>query len=387
MTSENLADIVTKGLKKYKKSMVGAIIRPQQGNHVATKDAIRHFANGTGDLNPLWISEDYAKKSIYGDIIAPPFFLNAISEGQAILGLPGLISTFVGAEWEWHQVIRVNDAFAVTNQLLELDEKGGEEGQRRFLQSGVQRYSNQRGELVGSCKWNMMRTEMKLGGGGKKGGKKRSQPEAKAHQYSEKALSEIYKGIESEEIRGGKARYWEDVSEGDELGEVIKGPLSISDMIAWAIGTSWHRLELAYGAKLAHLRKKPGLAYKDPNTGAPEPIANSHFIDSAAQILMGSPLPIDLGMQRLTWFGHLVTNWMSDYGFLMSLSGRIREFVRFGDTNWCTGKIVKKFKENDKYLVGLALKSQNQRGDTTMTGEAVVALPAKSTIKKQLKSF
>ena len=197
------------------------------------------------------------------------------------------------------------------------------------------------------------------------------------HFYTEEELAAIYQALDTEEVRGGKPRYWEDVNIDDELVPIVKGPLSLSDMVAWAIGTGWHRIELAHGAKLSFLRKKPGLSYQDPDTGVPEPIANSHFLGPAAKILMGSPLPIDLGMQRLTWFGHLITNWMSDDGFLKSLHGRIKEFVRFGDTNWCKGKVSNKYVKEGQHSVELELHAENQRGEITTQGTAVVLLPSK----------
>lgn len=378
---DELAGIIEKGLEKYQQKMVGAIIRPEIANQVATRDAIRRFANGTGDLNPLWISEDYAKRSIYGDIVAPPFFLTAISEGQAIIGLPGLITTFVGAEWEWHRSIRVNDSFSVTNQLLELKDKGNQETPYRFLQSGIIRYVNQNGQVVGSCKWNAMRTASKLAGKStpeKEENNRSRKPGIKIHQYSKEELNDIYGCIDREEVRGANARYWEDVQPGDELIPVVKGPLGLSDMVAYAIGTGWHRVSLAHGAKLSYLRAKPGLSYIDPDTGAPEPVANSHFQDTAAKVLMGSPIAIDLGFQRVCWHGHLVTNWLGDYGFLKKLSCRLQQFVRFGDTNWCKGRVTGKKEEKGEHLVQLELTLENQRGETTATAEATVSLPSKS---------
>lgn len=376
MKSSSRQDIVDQGLEKYRTHLAGTIIRPPQGNHVATRDAIRHFANGMGDSNPLWLSDDHARRSIYGCIIASPLFLNAISEGQAIVGLPGLISTFVGAEWEWHKIIRVNDAFTVTNVLFDLNDLGRERGDRRFLQTGLLRYENQRGELVGTCKWNMMRSESKLGGkGNRRKGKSSGTP---IYRYSEEDLDQIYQAIEAEEIRSAQPRYWEEVKVDDEIKPVVKGPLSLSDMVAWAVGTSWHRIELAHGPKLLHLRKYPALSYIDPDTMVPEPIANSHFLPAAAKILMGSPVPMDLGFQRVCWLGHPVTNWMSDYGCLKRLDARLKAFVRFGDTNWCGGRVVKKWVDKDEHLVEIALSCENQHGDITTTGTAVVALPSKA---------
>jgi ssDNA-binding Zn-finger/Zn-ribbon topoisomerase 1 len=34
-------------------------------------DAIRHYSNGIGDQNPLFVDEDYARKSARGDLMAP----------------------------------------------------------------------------------------------------------------------------------------------------------------------------------------------------------------------------------------------------------------------------------------------------------------------------
>ncbi|OPY82861.1 MAG: bifunctional enoyl-CoA hydratase/phosphate acetyltransferase [Smithella sp. PtaU1.Bin162] len=374
----DLKEIIEKGIEKYKRDRVGKISNPPLGNEIATKDAIRHFANGLGDPNPLWRDEEYAKNSPHGGLIAPPFFLNAVSESQAITGLPGLIATFVGSGWVWHRPIRVNDRFSVTNKLLELKDLPDSNGRRRLMQSGLLNYSNQRGELVGSCRWDMMRTEMKPGQAKRDSGGEESVKNKYRH-YSEEELAEIYAAVEREEIRGKSPRFFEDVNSGDELIPVVKGPLSLSDMVAWAIGISWHRIELAHGMKLLHLRDNPGLSYIDPDLGSPEPIANSHFWPQAAKILMGSSLPLDLGFQRVSWLGHLVTNWMSDFGFLRKLEARLKGLVQFGDTLWCAGKVAGKRKEEGKYLVDLELWCRNQRDEITTTGKAVVELPAKTS--------
>jgi acyl dehydratase len=379
-----IKEIIAKGIEKYNRDRVGMINRPPQGNETATKDTIRHFANGLGDPNPLWRDEVYANKSPYGGLIAPPFFLNAISESQAITGLPGLVSTFVGSEWEWFRTIRVNDRFSVTNKLLDLKDLPDKNGRRRLLQSGLLDYSNQRGELVGCCRWNMMRTEIQPGQS--KRDETQKEPVQKGpRRYSVDELAKIYAAVEAEEIRGNTPRFFEEVNLGDELIPVVKGPLSISDMVAWAIGIGWHRIELAHGMKLLYLKANPGLAYIDPNSGSLEPIANSHFWPSASGILMGSSLPLDLGFQRVSWLGHLITNWMSDLGFLKKLEARLNGLVRFGDTLWCQGKVAGKRKEGDECLVDLELSCNNQQGEITTTGKAVVALPSKSPVNESPK--
>jgi hypothetical protein len=293
-----------------------------------------------------------------------------------------LIATFVGSEWEWYQVIRVNDRFSVTNKLLDLKELPDSNGRRRLMQSGLLNYCNQKGELVGSCRWDIMRTEIKPGQS--KRNETQKEPVQKEFQrYSEDELAKIYAAVEAEAVRGNNPRFFEEVDLGDELIPVVKGPLSISDMVAWAIGIGWHRIELAHGMKLRYLRANPGLAYIDPDLGSPEPIANSHFWPSAAGILMGSSKPLDLGFQRVSWLGHLITNWMSDFGFLQKLEVRLKGLVQFGDTLWCQGKVTGKRKKGEECLVDLELFCRNQHGEITTTGNAVVIVPSKASFLNQ----
>ena len=47
---------------------------------------------------------------------------------------------------------------------------------------------------------------------------------AKAAEYTEKELEEIYAAQDREEIRGANPRFWEDVKVGDELTPVVRGP-------------------------------------------------------------------------------------------------------------------------------------------------------------------
>ncbi len=379
MSEKPSQDLIASGVRKYRKKWEGALLSPPVSTHVVTRDAIRHYANGLGDDNPLWHSRDHGEKSIYGGGIAPPTFLNAVSEAQAIVGLPGLIATFVGAEWEWFRPIRTGDRFSVTNQLLPLMDKTKEKGPRQYLQSGILRYMTGPETVVGQCTWRMMRSEIKLSGKGSEKKSEKTVKTNKAHNYSEADLMRIYSDIENEEVRGNAPRYLEDVNEGEEIPAVVKGPLTLSDMVAWASGISWHRMALAHGPKLRFLRNNPGLGYRDPRTNTPEPIANSHFDAEAAGILMGSPLPLDLGFQRVAWLSHPLTNWMGDHGFLKNLKVRLKGFVRFGDTNWCRGRVIRTRHEAGQAHIELAVWAENQRGETTAHGNAVVVLPMRKT--------
>ena len=58
-------------------------------NEEATRIAILKFAAGIGDINPLWIDAEYATKTSYGGIAAPPSFVIGVFSGLQF-GWPGL---------------------------------------------------------------------------------------------------------------------------------------------------------------------------------------------------------------------------------------------------------------------------------------------------------
>ena len=71
-TPELIAEMESK--KGLKLRVANAIF-----NEYATEDNIRKYVNGIGDINPLYRDKEYAAKSRYGGIIAPPAFIFSIS--------------------------------------------------------------------------------------------------------------------------------------------------------------------------------------------------------------------------------------------------------------------------------------------------------------------
>ena len=50
-------------------------------NEEATRIAIQKFADGIGDTNPLWTDPEYAAKTRYGAIVAPPSWVFSVFSG------------------------------------------------------------------------------------------------------------------------------------------------------------------------------------------------------------------------------------------------------------------------------------------------------------------
>ena len=176
-------------------------------------------------------------------------------------------------------------------------------------------------------------------------------------------------------VRGATPRYWEDVQIGDELPVVVKGPMSPTTSIAYLLG--WGGLYLqAHRFAFEQYRHHPKLGI--PNAqNVPEPPERVHW-DSDLARQVGVPAAYDYGPERVSWMGHLLTDWIGDDGFLKELYVEIRHHNIMGDTTWCKGKVVEKVVENREHRVTLDLWADDQRGRQTTIGKAVVQLPSRT---------
>jgi hypothetical protein len=77
----------------------------------------------------------------------------------------------------------------------------------------------------------------------------------------------------AEAPRGATPRYWDDVGVGDEIDTITKGPLGLTDKIAFiAAGAAPIPRLSAHSVALRRYRRHPRWAYRDPVTRALEPV-------------------------------------------------------------------------------------------------------------------
>ena len=78
-------------------------------NRDVTRDGIRIFVDGEGDLNPLFRDPEYGKKSKYKILIVPPNYLYTISWAQRPQDhgpmIPGTSGFYSGCEREWFRPV------------------------------------------------------------------------------------------------------------------------------------------------------------------------------------------------------------------------------------------------------------------------------------------
>ena len=158
---------------------------------------------------------------------------------------------------------------------------------------------------------------------------------------------------------------------------MVKGPLSPRDLYAWLMGAGSPFMR-AHGLALSFLRRHPGTDMIDTATGQMDVPELVHMENARAQEI-GIPGAYDYGCQRISWLGNLITNWMSDDGFLKRLRAELRQFNVIGDTTWLKGKVTQKYIQDGKHLVDIDCWAENQRHEITMPGLATVVLPSRGS--------
>ena len=339
----------------------------------ATEDAIRHFAWGIGDNNPLWFDADYAAKSPAGSIVAPPCILYAVDSTIVAPKLAGVQWIYAGTEWTWLDHIRVNDSFKVDARLTKQEVKSGRRFGKWALQIGELEYRNQHGKLAAFAVGKCARTPR--GDGNQKTDNETSDRHV-SHRYQPSELADIEAQILSEPRQGSEPLYWEDVKVGDAVPQVIKGPLTITDIIGWYSAAQG---ALHYGGvhgDAVRYRRRHDDYHINEETGAKDSAGRGH-LETSTGVDVGMGGAYDVGPQRIAWAQHMLTNWIGDHGFLHKLYVDVRKPNMVGDTIWWRGLVTAKWKEQGANLVDLTVEARNQVDTLSAGGTAVAALPTR----------
>ncbi|MGZ5177016.1 MAG: FAS1-like dehydratase domain-containing protein [Burkholderiales bacterium] len=363
------------------KAMIGMRLRPE-GPYLqdVTVDTVRNFCNGIGDLNPLYRDSEYGRNSRYANVIAPPMFPMAYGWlGRTRWGLPGVHGFYAGNDWEVFRNLRPGDRISAEERVVAVDERQSEFSGRLVIQYVEAHFVNQHDDLIARVLGWCTRHERKAARD------KGKYKDIKKHEYTADELAAIDKAVveEDKQICGRNIRYWEDVEEGHELPPIARGPLSMMDTMGFLVGCGRGH---THGVLLKGAMRHPGHFFRNPEAGGGvEYTGIGHHRESVAKEV-GVPGTYDYGPQRSAWVATLVTNWMGDAGFLKRITTELRRFNTMGDTTWCKGKVVKKYKQDGYALVDLEVWAENQRGERTVTNAAAtVMLPSKDIKTKMFR--
>ncbi|EFC82981.1 MaoC family dehydratase N-terminal domain-containing protein [Parafrankia sp. EUN1f] len=349
-------------------------------------DAFRHVATAYGDDNPLYAEEDYAAGTRWQGLIAPPPLVG----GDTLIGedevvevpadqrdlmkgdpLRGVHAFYSASVREWWAPLRPGSRVRRRNALVGVHDKVSEFAGRAIHEWTGQVFADAAGGPLSGQYKMMIRTERS---------KARARGKYTAIEpapYTDAQIAEIEQAAAAETRRGALARYWEDVAVGDELGPMVKGPLTVTDIVCWHVGMGMG----LYGVvplrlAVANRKRIPGFYHRD-ELNIPDVLQRVHWDPEYAR-RSGNPTTFDYGRMRETWLIHLCTDWMGDDAWLWKLRCEFRAFNYVGDTQWLRGTVTRRYlAEGDRPAVDVELTATNQRGAVTTPGSATILLPSR----------
>lgn len=353
---------------------------------VATPDAIRNWAMGVGDDNPLYTDEAYGPGTRWGSQIAHGTMVGHVK--TPMLGDPipdevrkqtrsvfrGVHVFVSGGSWEWYRPLYPGDRVFSFAGEESLQVKQSEFANRSVVQIRRDVQINQHGDVIGIYRILRILTERDTAR------QKGKYAEIEPATYTDEDYEKIDAIYAQERPRGAEKRYWDDVSVGDRLDPMVKGPLTVTEQIAFHAG--------GYGFVPYGLRSSR-LGYKNRTRIAPFYIRNEQGVWDVAQRLhwdsqwakaIGNPMAYDYGVMRQSWFYHHVSDWAGDDAVIVAMDDSIRKFNYIGDTQFLSGTVVdKRIEPSGRHVVDIELKMVNQRDTETAFGKATVALPSRDT--------
>ena len=350
-------------------------------------DAFRLVAQAYGDDNPLWSDREYAAATRWHEPIAPP----AMVGGDTLIGeddpveldeaerallkgdpLRGVHAFYAGSTREWWAPLTESQRIRRRECLVGVRDKESEFAGRAIHEWTGQVFATAAGEPLSAQYKLMVRTERR------KARERGKYAALEPYVYSDAEIDEIERSVLAEGRRGAHPRYWEDVAEGDKIDVLVKGPLTVTDIVCWHVGVGmglYHIRPLGLGVR--NRGRIPGFYHRD-ELNVPDVMQRVHWDPEFAR-RSGNPTTFDYGRMREFWFVHACTNWMGDDAWLWKLSCEFQAFNYVGDTQWIRGNVTRRYvAEGNRPAVELVLRAVNQRGAETTSGAATILLPSRA---------
>ena len=137
--------------------------------------------------------------------------------------------------------------------------------------------------------------------------------------------------------------YYEDIMVGSEITSLVKQPTT-RQLVRWA-GASGDYYEIHYDKDFAQSNGLPGI--------------------------------IVHGQLAYGFLGQLMTDWIGEQGILRKLTCSYKGMNFPGEPLVCKGKVIKKYVEDGEHCVECNIWAENVKGEKTITGIAIVVIPAR----------
>ena len=344
-----------------------------QGTDLADWLTIRRFCAALGDPNPLYKDPAGGVGTKYHSMIAPPTFVAAIRTPTAAAAYQtkdyGVTRITRRASIELVDIIRVGDRLTSTLEVTGASSGQPMNGKPTADVDCRAAYRNSYGGLIGFSSGTTALVPFRTG--------EEMICDREIYAYSDEEIANIQQGIEGEPPpRGRLLRYWDETEIGEELPQLVKGPLNLSDMMAWTVA---EQKTMPLGSPVYNdLKRMPGRVRTNPSTNWPYWDADQEYEDILSCRDAGFVAPFSRGMHVVCVAGQVVTSWMGDDAFLRSLDIELPNHFLYGDTMWLGGKVSDKYKERigseSYFAVEVRINGVNQLGESVAVGRAVAYL-------------
>jgi acyl dehydratase len=362
----------------------GTITEPW--NVYATQDAFRRYAITSGDRNPLYCSKEYADASRWAAPLAPPGFEASMGidrsrpipealDRETRSALRGVHLYHSGGEVFYYQPIREGIRLYSSKWVQNVEGKVSRFGGRSaIVTNGFSFWNDAKSVTIAGIDWFVHVERREVGSGEVEKG---VSPKDGPAFYTDEQLAQIDAAYEAEYVRGADTLFIEDVAVGQVLPKMVKGPLTITDMIDAYMGAGW----FSYGSwpyRIAWQNRKvmPGF-YTKNEFNAWDTLQRLHWDGQLARAV-GVPATYDIGPMRKAMLAHYCTNFAGDDGWVYRLRYEFRSFNYMGDTTWIEGTVSDaRVDETLGPLIELKLCGINQRGQENMCGTATILIASR----------
>lgn len=334
---------------------------------------ISRFVEATGDENPLYLDVRYSAESWWRTMLAPPAFVLGIQVPQSTGALHArdydVVDMLTGVELWWNDHIKLGDRVSADLHIADVSYGRGWRGRETVeITSSVVYKSESRHVAAGT---GVVRMHPLLLG-------EEFFVERAIYKYTDEEIERIEAGLNAEPApRGSTTRFHADVTVGEQLPQIVRGPFTWSELITWIIAEG--RPAPAGNIRHRSLVQHPGNVRPHATTGWPISDRKHAREDLLACAGVGFRAPCAREPFIVSLVTQLITTWMGDDAFLRHLSTSLHLPVLYGDTLWLNGTVTKKFVqqigEREYFAIAIDVDVVNQIGEPAATATAIVLLP------------
>ena len=343
-------------------------------NTAITRDSIKHMVDAAGDLNPLYRDPEYAKTTKYGTLIAPPFWTFSITNGCYVpYAAPQFFNLYASDRIEWYLPAADGDKSDYKSTLpIRVERKETKKGGSAVRVTGLNEFKRVQGGIpLARHEFDLMCIQIQTSPF------KTAQSGADMPEYTEEYIESVHAAQDNEKVWGGTPHYWEDVTIGETLPPVVRGPYSSMEIATWwtACG-QWYMCSDRIGR---FIHDESGWGYYHPKL---KTWLNFHenVFDAFGELSRqtGSYAPSGNGAQRAGWAMMMLSNWISDEGFLWKFNTRNVRKGGYWNVFWTKGTVIDKgVDEARRNWVKIKLETTDQNDEVILAGDATVLLPSR----------